>query len=446
MRKNDVIRMALQNLLRRRSRTMLTVLGVVVGCCSIIIMVSIGVGSKAMQDKMMREEMGDLNIINVFSSSKNAKSGKLNPEAMKKIAALPDVVASTPKLTLDMNVEVYAGSNQRYKGSYIQVIGMDPKALAEMDFQLLEGGYPMGKQAVIGQEMAYSFSDTLRSSEQDTIDPWFFSSSMMQQRSDPYFNPMEESLEILLPLDDTKKKAPSIIIKPSGRLKEDYAKGYETSDGMILPLDELEKLIVEYYRLSEKPAPATQNYTSALVKVKDIQSVAKVEKQIQKLGYRTNSMESIRKPMEKEARQKQMMLGGLGAVSLIVAAIGITNTMIMSISERTREIGIMKSLGCYVSDIRTSFLLEAGCIGFIGGVIGIIISLLASMCINIVSSAVPLDSLATLFTLLSGPRMSVVPVWLAGTGLAFSVLIGICAGYYPANKAVMISALEAMKQ
>ena len=67
------------------------------------------------------------------------------------------------------------------------------------------------------------------------------------------------------------------------------------------------------------------------------------------MGYSTSSMESIREPMEKEARQKQMMLGGLGAISLFVAALGITNTMIMSISERTREIGIMKSLGCYVT-------------------------------------------------------------------------------------------------
>lgn len=98
-------------------------------------------------------------------------------------------------------------------------------------------------------------------------------------------------------------------------------------------------------------------------------------------------MESIRKPMEKEAQQKQMMLGGLGAISLFVAALGITNTMIMSISERTREIGIMKALGCYVTDIRIMFLSEAGAIG----------------------------------------------------------LIGLGSGYYPANKAVQIPALEAIK-
>lgn len=103
------------------------------------------------------------------------------------------------------------------------------------------------------------------------------------------------------------------------------------------------------------------------------------------MGYSTSSMESIREPMEKEARQKQMMLGGLGAISLFVAALGITNTMIMSISERTREIGIMKSLGCYVRDIRLLFLSEAGAIGLLGGLVGCVVSMLIAIGINLAS-------------------------------------------------------------
>ena len=164
------------------------------------------------------------------------------------------------------------------------------------------------------------------------------------------------------------------------------------------------------------------------------------------MGFRTSSMESIRKPMEQEARQKQMMLGGLGAISLFVAALGITNTMIMSISERTREIGVMKSLGCFVKDIRRIFLLEAGCIGFLGGIAGGILSYGISALMNFAAARSASDSLDFMMGAGAEPsKLSVIPWWLAVFAVLFSVAIGVGAGYYPANKAVKISALEAIK-
>ena len=78
----------------------------------------------------------------------------------------------------------------------------------------------------------------------------------------------------------------------------------------------------------------------------------------------------------------QADLGGIGAVYLLVAAIGIANTMMMSIYERTKEIGVLKVLGCSLKTIRNMFLIEAGFIGFIGGIIGLILSLLVSVLIN----------------------------------------------------------------
>ena len=183
-----------------------------------------------------------------------------------------------------------------------------------------------------------------------------------------------------------------------------------------------------------------------LVKVASIDRVADVEQQIKTMGYATESMESIRKPMEKEARQKQMVVGGLGAISLFEAALGITNTMIMSISERTREIGIMKALGCYVTDVRVMFLAEAGAIGLIGGVIGCVVSSVASVVINLVSIGLSPENLPA--ALLGGEgvnRVSVIPPWLLLFAILFSVLIGLGSGYYPANKAVGIPALEAIK-
>lgn len=124
------------------------------------------------------------------------------------------------------------------------------------------------------------------------------------------------------------------------------------------------------------------------------------------------------------------MLGGLGAISLLVAAIGITNTMIMSITERTREIGIMKALGCRTRDIRLLFLTESGLIGFLGGAAGIVLSYLISFGMNQVA----------------GMQLSAIPWWLALLGMGFSLAIGLVSGFFPAARAVKIPAVTALRQ
>lgn len=132
----------------------------------------------------------------------------------------------------------------------------------------------------------------------------------------------------------------------------------------------------------------------------------------------------------------QLVLAGIGSVSLIVAAIGITNTMIMSIYERTKEIGVMKVIGCYLKDIRTMFLFEAGFIGFFGGVVGIIISYGASFALN---------KVALLMSNNENMVLSVIPFWLALAAIVFSTMVGVVSGYFPARRAMKLSALDAIK-
>ena len=208
----------------------------------------------------------------------------------------------------------------------------------------------------------------------------------------------------------------------------------------MISLDDLRRLLGQ----TDHDIPIS--YDSILVKTSSISQVSGVEGKINAMGYPTESMESVRKPLEKEAQHRQMTLGSLGAISLFVAALGIINTMIMSISERTREIGIMKSLGCPVSDIRIMFLAEAGAIGFMGGISACVISVIISAAVNFISMGPSLDHLIP--ALLGGEdvaRISVIPPWLLLFAVLFSVLIGLGAGCYPANKAVRISVLEAIK-
>ena len=130
---------------------------------------------------------------------------------------------------------------------------------------------------------------------------------------------------------------------------------------------------------------------------------------------------------------------------MLVSAISIANTMIMSIYERTKEIGIMKVLGCVVTDIKKLFLLEAGTIGAIGGVLGIGLSYLLSYLLNHyggptigASMGLPLEEDGSM-------TLSVIPIWLSLLALGFAFLVGVISGYFPARRATKISAIEAMK-
>lgn len=443
MKKSDIFLMCIQNLKRRRARTFLTVLGVVIGCCSIVIMVSIGIGMKESQEKMLAQ-MGDLTIITVMPQQGGTGSVKLDDKAIEDFKQIQNTVAVTPKISLDnYTIKLYAGDNNRYVCEWTTIAGLDTSAFDNLGYDLMNGKEikDNDNEVIVGQYLAYDFEDTMRPDGMNTINRWNYDEKGNElPMPKPYFDIMNTKLTMEVDTDSSKF---SIPLKVNGQVKEDDSKGYETSEGLIMGLGDVKKIIEK----AQNGSMSKKGYDSVIVKVNDITNVSKVENEIKSMGYNTDSMESIRKPMEKEAHQKQMMLGGLGAISLFVAALGITNTMIMSISERTREIGIMKSLGCFVSDIRMIFLTEAGIIGLMGGIIGCIVSLLISLIINIVSLGAL--NLSNIVSAIKGgediSRVSVIPLWLLAFSIVFSVLIGLCSGYYPANKAVKISALEAIK-
>lgn len=451
MKLKDLLTVCIQNLSRHKARTMLTVLGVIVGCCSVVIMISIGIGMKEAQDKALAQ-MGDLTIITVYPSGRGTHSAKLDDKTMAKIKSIKYVIGATPKLTAEnLPLTLYAGRDRRYRAVYASIVGMDLKQAEIMGYQLTEGSWEQAKtkRVFVGQSLAYAFEDTKRPEGRNMVENYSdeYDETGMPILPKPYFDAMRVPLTIEAESGKEDGKKLTQALQVAGKLKEDYGKGEETSIGIVMDLADLKSLIQEQERLSGKKSRA-KGYPSALVKVDDIKNIESIEGEIRRMGFRTSSMESIRKPMEQQARQKQMMLGGLGAISLFVAALGITNTMIMSISERTREIGVMKSLGCFVRDIRRIFLLEAGCIGLLGGITGSLVSYLISALMNLASGggAAMFSSMDEMgMEAAGGGRLSVIPWWLTLFAIVFSVLIGVGSGYYPANQAVKIPALEAIK-
>jgi ABC-type antimicrobial peptide transport system permease subunit len=143
--------------------------------------------------------------------------------------------------------------------------------------------------------------------------------------------------------------------------------------------------------------------------------------------------------MKKTSRTIQAILAGIGAVSLLVAAIGITNTMVMSIYERTREIGIIKVLGANIRDIKKLFLIEAGLIGLGGGLIGLVLSYAVSVILNKAGMQLMGDMGGV------SRSISIISPELAIGAVVFSSLVGLISGYAPARRAMKISALDAIR-
>lgn len=516
MRFGDILRLCRQNLWRRKSRTILTVLGVIVGCCSIVLMVSLGQGINEQNEKMLKS-MGDLSIVTVYTNGYAGPMGgggsskmgdtKLDDKAVESFRAMSGVSGVTPMMNFPYNVTARAGAGGRYIYDYVQIMGIDMTQFDQMGYKLVGGEKPVKKDQVLaGEWFAYGFMDTLKNGEQrtstrgDQYSSCTFSQATGQceedQDEDPFFDPLTTQISLTTGTNYQgdqysmnmyggggggtggagggggaggaggsaagQSENVTLDVRASGIVAGDYNKGYATSDGLVMDLQALKGLAAKVDPAAAKKATA---YDQVLVKAADLKSVPEVESQIKALGYETSSYEDMRKSLEEQSRAIQLILGGIGAVSLLVAAIGIANTMVMSVTERTREIGIMKALGCYVRDIRVMFLAEAGAIGFFGGLIGCVLSGLISLGINVAgmlyASGAPgapgggdgAQSGASLWTILrqaivggeNVTRYSVIPWWLFLFAVLFSTLIGLLFGFGPANKAVKIPALDAIK-
>jgi len=185
-------------------------------------------------------------------------------------------------------------------------------------------------------------------------------------------------------------------------------------------------------------------YGMAVVKVANVDQVIEITDQITEMGFQAYTPQSFVQGINNFYVILQVIFGGVGAIALLVAAIGIANTMAMSILERTREIGLMKAVGATNRDVWAIFLGEASGIGFIGGLGGVLIGWLAGQGINVVA----IIYLASQASQQGGAPPSVAvytPLWLPLFALVFSTLIGLLSGLYPALRAATMIPVMALK-
>ena len=486
MKISDQVALAAKNLSRRKGRTALTVIGVVVGTCAVIVMISLGIAQNKAYDEML-QSWGDLTQIQVYgggsgmavsiggvtsSSSTPDQPAKLDDEAVAGFKQMDHVVAATPYYEgYSLNGRISAGRSDRYQmtGLY-NLYGIDPAAMEPMGFTLTDGNwlsdstsYGKGKIPVlVGPNTGYNFEDTRRSYNSSKRYRWAGMTDAMGNPVEPFVDVSKDKMTLTLTNGDTenpKEESWELVVVGTMAMDE---KNYWTQSGIVLRLKDMKMLMEEYNKLIKNNNADTTQYNQVYVKVDEIDNVDEVSEAIKDLGFGTYSMSDTRKEMQKQVARNQLMLGGLAAISLFVAALNIANTMTMSIYERTREIGVMKVLGCELRNIRRMFLIESGFIGFIGGVAGALLSALVSLVLNNLTTiaglvmmmlqSMGINATFDISSLLNSGGMytgstviSIIPPWLVASALAFATVIGVLSGIAPANRAVKISALEAIR-
>ena len=464
MKISDEISLSARNLLRRKGRTALTLVGVVIGTCMVVLMISLGIAQTKTNEEML-QSWGDLTQVQIYGygmmMGSDGKPLYLDDAAIANIKQIPHVAAATPYAQANnLEGEITAGRNGRYTSDIYNLIGIDPTALEPMGFALQSGSWPTNTpasekatklQVLVGSSTGYNFQDSRKSYNSPKRYRYEGQTDANGKELPPFVDIDKDKMTLTIKTGEgSTEKSRSWELEIVGVLEPDGAKGYWTQSGIVLRIQDM-KMLQKIYNDMTKTKEESKSYDQVYVKVDDLSNVTDVETAIHDLGFtNTYSMNQQREEMQKQVMNSQMIFGGIAAVSLLVAAINIINTMTMAIYERTREIGVMKVLGCELGNIRTMFLLESSTIGFIGGLIGLCISLIASFVLNNLSTLGQGLDLSGLmgggyYMGGGGGTISIIPPWLMLAALVFATLVGLVAGILPANKAVKISALEAIR-
>lgn len=449
MRFLDLLTMSINNLRRRKVRTALTVLGVVIGTASVVVMVSLGIGLNALMMEMY-SSYGSMTAIEIYNYGNNGNNGTndnplyLTDDTVKEFLRIPHVTSASP--VLETNVILKQGvyeTNTSINGvtrEFMEQIPLgqgklpDPKST---DMEFIYGNAVV--QWFQNSKTGKGYWDTQELPDIDYMNKPMF----VIFDTDAYYQSRSGGSG-----DGTPVKAPKkYLIRTAGVVEGGIDDYNSYAYGVYTDIDQLKTQLKKIYKKNPIPGQPTNKkgkpysyfiYNQAYVYVDDMENVTAVQKAITDMGFQANSQMEWIEQSQQTYNMIQLVLGGIGAISLFVAAIGIANTMMMSIYERTKEIGVIKVLGCDLRTIRNMFLLESGFIGFMGGVIGVAISYGIGFIMN------HFLGIGQIMTGQAGD-ISRIPLWLAAAAVVFAVFVGMAAGFFPSLRAMHLSPLAAIR-
>jgi putative ABC transport system permease protein len=436
MRIFDLIALVFDNLGRRKGRVALTAIGVVIGTSAVVVLVSLGIGLQENANSQLYG-IGDLSQIQVspgYSEGPGVVNGPgggggepsftpITDQSLADFAALPGVERVIPR-------DYFYGSGMLYYNrmeTYANLSGVGIEDLVEMNLQVQAGETTLERgTAVIGAMIPMQFYDPrLRPGQEPPPPPDLVGQTL--------------KLTIIKWDQEGQEIRKNLQLRIVGMLTETQN---EPDWSIYVPLADLTAMNewVNGKRIDRNK----DGYAMVVVQAADAQDVTTIAEQITAMGFMAWTPQSFVEGINSFYLVLQVMFGAMGAIALLVAAIGIANTMAMAILERTREIGLMKAVGATNMEILSIFLGESAGIGFIGGLGGVSLGWLAGQVVNVLGQVYMAGQ-----TQQQGyptPAIGVVtPLWLLGFALLFATLVGLISGIYPALRAATLVPITALK-
>jgi len=383
-----------RSIFRNRMRSILTSLGIIIGVCSVIVMVAVGEGSQA-QIKARISSMGT-NLIMVMPPRGPREANRLSTADVKRLRAESSSLAAISG-TVRLSAKVVGGSG--YYETSVQ--GVEPSYLEIKGWGVESGDFfseadlaSRSKVAVLGATVAKELFGT--------------------------DDPLGERVRI----GATPFTVVGVLAK-----KGSSGMGDDQDDVVMVPLDTaLTRLNKDRYINSIEASAVGEEFMDAAQA--EVESILREAHRIQpgaEADFDVMNQAEIIATASETSKTLTTLLAAIAGVSLLVGGIGIMNIMLVSVTERTREIGIRMSVGARKRDILLQFLAESVILSLLGGLVGILLAVL--VCVVLGSAGIP----------------AIVNPAVVATSAAFAAAVGVFFGYYPARKASNLYPIDALR-
>ena len=429
MRLVDLITLIVDNLKRRKGRVVLTAIGVIIGTAAVVTLISLGAGLKESATSQLWG-INDLSNVEVYPGFPEMKGNmvefteddikKITPDVVAQFKAMPGVQRVIIKQSVNAGVEIKLDKLMAWGN----ITGVNLDDLADMGVAARQGITDVtGKGTiVVGSWIENNFYDPNQRPGDEPFEPPDLMGQTLKVDFIKWNNDGTETrksmrMQVVGVLEETRGEA-------------DYSI-YMNWDDVIQMNDWVAGRRVDYSK---------QGYNNVTVKATSPEVVIDLAQQITDMGYQAYTPQSQVQSINSFFTIMQVVFGGVGAIALLVAAIGIANTMAMAILERTREIGIMKAIGATNNNILSIFLGEAAGIGFLGGVGGFLLGWAICGVINLLAGSYLASQSGGGTTLATS-----IPVWLPLFSIVFATIVGLISGLYPALSAATLVPVNALK-